>query len=131
MEVRTTTNQPKSNKIANVLGKSIIAGVLASETQRLMMPAETRAALKNARMGADKFVLASTKAAVKTGKNLGKTFDLDTIAERAKNIYPDMVKTANKANKQLNKTFFGAALIVAGIATVATLIDKAKASKAE
>ena len=131
MEVRPTINQPKKDNAVNIACKSVIAGALASEAHRLIMPAETKAALKNARLGADKFVLASTKAAVKTGKNLGKTFDLDTVASRAKTMYPDMVKTAKEATKKLNKTFIGAAVGFAAVATVATLINKAKANKAE
>ena len=131
MEVRPTVQRPKANKLANVIGKSLVAGLIASETQRLMLPAETKAALKNARLGSDKFVLASTKAAIKTGKNFGKTFDLDSIAEKAKTMYPEMVKTANKANKQLNKTFLGSALVFAGISTAAAIVNKVRESKVE
>ena len=131
MEVRPTVNQPKTNKVVNLAVKSLFAGAIASETQRLMMPVETRAALKNARLGADKFVLASTKAAVKTGKNLGKSFDLDAVAEKAKNMYPGIVKTANKATKKLNKTFVGVTLGVAAASTLVSLVAKAKVDKAE
>ena len=100
MEVRPTTNQSKTNRVADIAVKSLFAGAIASETQKLMMPIETRAALKNARLGVDKFVLASTKAATKTAKNLGKTFDLGVVAEKAKTMYPDIVKTANNPKKQ-------------------------------
>lgn len=129
MEVRSVspkTNNNTVNRYLDTVTKSLAAGVIASEAHRLFMPAETRAALKNTSRGLDSFVQKSIKAAEKTMKNTGKTFDLSRIAENAENMYPDMLKKAKSATKKLNKT-----LGVVFLATMAGLsvLNAVKVSK--
>jgi DNA topoisomerase VI subunit B len=132
MEVRPVSQQTnRKNTVLDTVTKSLAAGVIASEAHRLFIPAETRAALKNTSRGLDSFVQKSIKAAEKTMKNTGKTFDLREIAENAKNMYPDMLETAKSASKKLNKTLlFVSGAVLAGL-TAINLIVKNNTNKAE
>lgn len=150
MEVRQVSQQnTKGKAILNTVTTALVTGAVASEAQRLTMPVEVRAAIKNTTGGVDAFVKKSVKAAAKTIENLNKEnvvdsafkinnkkdfikgIDLKEIAEKAKNIYPEMEKVANAATKKLNKTFIGVSGIALAGLIVAGLIQKGKAEKAE
>lgn len=151
MEVRQVSQQNtnKGTAILNTVTTALVTGAVASEAQRLTMPAEVRAAIKNTTGGVDAFVKKSVKAASKTIENLSKEkavdsafkirnkkdfikgINIEEIAEKAKNIYPEMEKVANEATKKLNKTFIGVSGIVLAGLVVAGLIKKGKTEKAE
>ena len=97
----------KTNEIGsrNIPARALIGGLAAAGAERLLMPSTAKAALKIARQSEDTFIKNSLDAANETMKNLGKTFDLNQIAENAKNIYPQMKNLAKQANSSIIRTF--------------------------
>ncbi len=120
-----------NTKASGILLNSLAGGVIASEIHKALLPAETKAALKNTTCGVDNFVKNAQKAAQKTMKKTGKTFNLDNIAEKAKNMYPEMKETAANASKKLGKTFAVTAIGIAAGSFIGRMIAKSKGQEAQ
>ncbi len=127
MSVEGVSQSKSQNKFSytNALSSAIIGGAAASEVQRALLPVEVKAALKNAKLGEDKFLQKTKAAAEKTLENL-KNNSSDSLLKKnrfkisspeevvlnAKKAYPETVKVAKSANKALTKTFVGAACAI-------------------
>lgn len=137
-------------KISQVAFPALAGGVIAQSCHELMLPVETRFALKNARLSQDKFVAGMKQYAEQTMKELelsraaeiaakkangipyievGKTINLETVAENAKKIYPELVDTAKNAKKALNKTLVSTAVLIAGAKLLSMAVFAHKNSK--
>lgn len=130
MKTQAINNETAAVKNNPVI-TSVLCGTLAAGAEKLLLPAEAKAALKNTRAGQDAFLKKAEKCAVKTMKNTGKTFDLNVIKENAKNMYPQMQETASIARKKIGKTFIGAAGIVLAAKVAAGMIMKHKQNQIE
>ncbi len=97
----------KTNEIGsrNIPVRALAGGLVVAGTERLLMPSTTKAALKIAGQSEDKFIKDSVSAANETMKNLGKTINLNLVAENAKTLYPQMKNIAKRASSSLLITF--------------------------
>ncbi len=131
----------------NPVLSAVSAGIVASGIQSMMFPGDIKAAIKNARLGEDIFVAKAKAMAEATKAELTKpastivnnfavkthfsSVNPESVAQKAKEMFPEMVEKASKANKQLFKTFGIVAGTVLGAKLLASAIAKHKANKAE
>ncbi|MCD7878927.1 MAG: hypothetical protein LUG16_03215 [Candidatus Gastranaerophilales bacterium] len=125
MNIQKTQTNPKSH---SVVVDAYAGGLVAAGLQRIFLPAESKDALKIARVKEDAFV----KTAVENAKNIAKTQaenkagesafkikttlyepNLEQIAENSKNLFNSMKEKAIPIKKNLAKTFFATAAAIA------------------
>ena len=128
MNVRPVDNQRPT--LGNILASSVVGGAVAAGAEKLLLPAEVKASLKNTRFGIDAYLKNAEKCANKTIKN-GIKVDVKKAVENAKNMYPEFLETAKVAKKSLAKTFLGVAGVIAGAKILSEIILNKKADKAE
>lgn len=128
MNVQPVDNQRPT--IGNILASSVVGGAVAAGAEKLLLPAEVKASLKNTRFGIDAYLKNAEKCANKTLKN-GIKVDVKQAVENAKSMYPEFLETAKVAKKSLAKTFLGVAGVIAGAKILSEIILNKKADKAE
>ncbi|MBE7704993.1 MAG: hypothetical protein E7Z90_04170 [Cyanobacteria bacterium SIG29] len=128
MSVQGVNEKPT---VSNILSSAILGGAVAAGAEKLLLPVEAKAALRNTRFGQDVYMKKAAKAVQKTMKNTGKKFDVGAILENAKNMYPDYQAIAKTTKKSLGKTFAGVAVAVAGAKLLAEVILNRQEKKAQ
>ncbi|MBQ4078170.1 hypothetical protein IJD15_03205 [bacterium] len=128
MNVQPVDNQRPT--IGNILASSVVGGAVAAGAEKLLLPAEVKASLKNTRFGIDAYLKNAEKCANKTIKN-GISVDVKQAVENAKKMYPEFLETAKVAKKSLAKTFLGVAGVIAGAKILSEVILNRKQDKTE
>ena len=114
-----------NNNISSAIG----IGAAVTGAQYLKFSPEVKAAVKNTALGQDVFMKKVAKSAAKIINNLDRAgmekaasrINVKETLDRAKEIYPSLVKTANAAVKVLGKTF---AAVTAGALIGSFIVDK-------
>lgn len=125
--------QPVDNKkttLGNILASSVVGGAVAAGAEKLLLPAEVKASLKNTRFGFDAYMKNAEKCATKTIKN-GVKANLDDVLAKSKEMYPEFLEAAKVAKKSLAKTFIGVAGVIAGAKILSEVILNRKQDKTE
>lgn len=128
MNVQPVDNQRPT--VGNILASSVVGGAVAAGAEKLLLPAEVKASIKNTRFGIDAYLKNAEKCANKTLKN-GIKVDVKQAVENAKNMYPEFLETAKVAKKSLAKTFLGVAGVIAGAKILSEIILNRKQDKTE
>lgn len=128
MNVQPVDNQRPT--LGNILASSVVGGAVAAGAEKLLLPAEVKASLKNTRFGIDAYLKNAEKCANKTIKN-GISVDVKQAVENAKKMYPEFLETAKVAKKSLAKTFLGVAGVIAGAKILSEVILNRKQDKTE
>ena len=128
MNIQPVDNQRPT--LGNILASSVVGGAVAAGAEKLLLPAETKAALKNTRFGIDTYLKGAERCANKTLKN-GIKVDVKQAVENAKAMYPEFVEKAQIAKKSLAKTFLGVAGVIAGAKILSEIISSKRADKAD
>lgn len=128
-EKQSTT--ARTNNKRNILGSAIAGGAFATATQRLMLPQEAKTALRVTRYSQDAYVGKMQKAAMTAMKNTGKTFNIDSVLNNAKNLHSEMLEIAKPIRTSLVKTFIGTAAAVTCAKLLVNMVinNQIKASK--
>ena len=129
--MRTEAVDNKKPIINNILTSAVAGGAVAAGAEKLLLPAEVKAAIKNTRFGQDAFLKKMEKAAFKTMDKTGKQIGVGEVLKNAKAMYPEFVETAKVAKKSLAKTFLGMTAAIAGAKLLALAIVNAKAKKVQ
>lgn len=144
-------NNSKMGVISEVAFPAIAGGVIAQSCHELMMPADFKFALRNTRMSQDKFVSNFRNLAEQTLKNIeagreaqkaarmangipyinfdNAKIDVEKVVERAKEVYPELQKTAKIAKKSLNRTLIATTALIAGIKIASMIFFNKKYNK--
>lgn len=122
MIIQNKNNIQRNNSISQIAFPALAGGVIASSVHELLLPVEVKGALRISKLSQDAFIQKSKEAAVETMKNTNLKINLNTIAENAKNLYPEMVETARVAKKALNKTLFTTIGLIAACKLISTII---------
>ena len=102
MNVQPVDNQRPT--LGNILASSVVGGAVAAGAEKLLLPAEVKASIKNTRFGIDAYLKNAEKCANKTIKN-GISVDVKQAVENAKKMYPEFLETAKVAKKIFSKNF--------------------------
>lgn len=129
MEVQAVNN--RSTKFENILSSAVLGGAVAAGAERLLLPAEVKAAIKNTRFGEDVYMKKAANALSKTMQKTGKQFNVETVMENAKNMYPEFKEVATVAKKSLTKTFLGVAGVIVGAKLLAELLSNKQQKKVQ
>ena len=96
------------------------------------VPEEKKAAIYAKVIGEKSYVKKAIKAAEKTGKRLGKTFDMQQMSEKAKDLYSELAPQAGKAAKDMIKHFGKTmAAFTGGVLIASLIVNKIAEKKAE
>ena len=96
------------------------------------IPEEKKAAIYAKVTGEKSYVKKAIKAAEKTGKRLGQTFDTEKIAENAKKLYSELAPQAGKAAKDMLKHFGKTmAAFTGGVLIASLIVNKIAEKKAD
>ena len=121
-----------NNNISSAIG----IGAAVTGAQYLKFSPEVKAAVKNTALGQDVFMKKVAKSAAKIINNLDRAgmekaasrINVKETLDKAKEMYPSMVKTAKTAWKTLGKTF---ACFTAGAIIGSVIADKVIGHKFE
>lgn len=108
---------------------AIAGGATAAVTQISLLPAETKASIKNTMFGQDYFLKKTLKSAKETYTNLGKKFDIQIAMKNAKSMYPVFEDTAKSAMKKVANTFATVAGAILLVKATQSAVERIKTLK--
>ena len=115
---------------ATPMTMSMARGVVAAATQSLLLPAESKAAIKSTLFGKDHFLKKTYNCAVKTLNKTNLPIDPELAVKNANDLYPSIKKVAKSSIGKIAKVgavVAGAILIGRTIGDV--LVKKMNAKK--